>query len=87
MNYNIILSAQLDREYKKHKEKIADLENKLKIEYFKKDLMVKVIEQINKGNEYELVLLSNDKKFDSLVLLTNAFFSIFLQSNNILKNI
>ena len=47
-------NKKLDREYKKHKEKIADLENKLKIEYFKKDLMVKVIEQINKGNEFEL---------------------------------
>lgn len=47
-------NKKLDREYKKMKEKIADLENKLKIEYIKKDLMVKVIEQINKGNEFEL---------------------------------
>jgi hypothetical protein len=47
-------NKKLDREYKKMKEKIADLENKLKIEYFKKDLMIKLVEQINKGNEYEL---------------------------------
>ena len=42
-------NKKLDREYKKMKEKIADLENKLKIEYFKKDLMIKLVEQINKG--------------------------------------